>query len=405
MPASAHFGHVQEVFGESLGPVVGPLVREAEPPGSQLELVGILATPDYFRATNRSPLEMGVDPDRHWVVLLLLDIHWGELSDPDWNRSVLLTADGAPRPLLKSAVLQDSPHHRVAALEFARGTERPGALQLNLSGVEEGLEQTMAWSPVAAGPSPPALAQAMPFVAIIGGFLLYLSPCFLELTGVYVGLISGVVAEEMSSSADRRRMRRQATKVAALYVSGFALLYTTAGLVAGFGGQLMQGSFFDALSFPLRILAGGLLIFMGVRNMGLLPKKSGAPYPLPKGDTCTLGGSFLLGAGFGCLQCFRGSVVSGFLLFSWLGASPVNGALLLLSLSLAFGIPFLASAWMVGGAAHRFRDLSLVSHYAKTGSAVLLVFLGVLIFAYDQHPVLEFFGALGGAFHGLGVPL
>lgn len=130
----------------------------------------------------------------------------------------------------------------------------------------------------------PAVALALLFGA---GVLTSLTPCIYPMIPITAGIISG------TAGADAPRSRVIGLTLA--YVAGLALLYATAGLVAGLTGQLF-GTI--AASVWARLLLAALLAAFGLAMLDVIP--AAAPRRLVHWAGGLGGGSypavFLLGA-------------------------------------------------------------------------------------------------------------
>jgi thiol:disulfide interchange protein DsbD len=103
----------------------------------------------------------------------------------------------------------------------------------------------------------PAIALALLFGA---GVLTSLTPCIYPMIPITAGIISG------AAGADAPRLRVIGLTLA--YVAGLALLYATAGLVAGLTGQLF-GTI--AASVWARLLLAALLAAFGLAMLDVIP--------------------------------------------------------------------------------------------------------------------------------------
>ena len=208
-------------------------------------------------------------------------------------------------------------------------------------------------------------------IAAAAGAASFLSPCVLPLLPGYLSFVSGV-------SVDRLHVytRRVVTSTAA-FVVGFSLVFVSLGAGAGFVGDFLQ-----AHRRPLQIIAGLLLVGLGVVVTGLIP--SGAlqrerrllPFRPPQG----LVGAGITGVAFalGWTPCV-GPILASILTLAATGGSPIAGASLLLAYSLGLGVPFLLAGLFfvraVGALAWVKRHFAAV----KIASGVLLVAYGLLL--------------------------
>lgn len=400
--------------------ILAALVRDGEGEGL-VELQGIYAVPEYWHIQEIDPAKYELQPEKYETFLIMLNVHVGELPHPDWSKISTLTIDGTReyQPLPASGLIIDSPHHQTIALLFpktdpvgnptiTRDTKKLEVVIKDLEGLflqgEEVKDdvKTIRWSlPVAIPEGAPqvnsifALAVVIP---VFAGFFFYLSPCFLELTSVYVAMISGVRIKELREKKSNKVVRTKVLLSAMLFVGGFALIYTLAGAVAGFGGALLQGSLFQSISFPLRLGGGTFMVFLGLQSSGvtqrmgftrrILGLRTSPIFPRVA-NSCRTGGSFLVGLSFGCLQCFRGSIVAAMLFYAWALGSATQGAFMLLLLSLSFGIPFIAVAAVAGRSTFFERLAPRLVGVTSVATGVLLVVLGFATIVFDEHPLFD----------------
>ncbi|MBI4257422.1 MAG: hypothetical protein HY619_00560, partial [Thaumarchaeota archaeon] len=169
-------------------------------------------------------------------------------------------------------------------------------------------------------------------------------------------------------------------------------LYTTAGYIAGYGGEVLQNSFLNTISLPLRIGGGAFMIFLGLQSVGLVPRLIGvrtAPIFPRAGESCRIGGSFLVGLSFGCLQSFRASIVTIMLYYTWAIGSAIQGALILLTLSLSFGIPFILYAIFSDKYSFVSKLAPKMDLYMPKILAGFMLLIGTLMIIDAQHPILD----------------
>lgn len=402
---------------EELKPAIMDSLIKYDEKGGSIEISAIYAIDEYWHLQNLNPREYGLNPDKNHIFMLILNVHVGDLPGhgsplPEWEKITFLRVDESKEFSPTSVKLAvDSPHHQVVALEFPK-SQAGGAstiprdskrIELLVNGVESPNDiKLIRWSlPLtfskeasnALRPSGTVLLGSLgTFFPLLAGLLVYFSPCFMEMTSVYVAMISGIRVSELSEKKNDRRFRIRILGSAILFVAGFASIYTAAGAVAGYSGQIMQGSVFEALAFPLRMIGGSVLVYLGVQSSGLGPRIFGlrsSPLFPRVNASCRIGGSFLVGLTFGCLQCFRGSLVVAMLFFAWSIGSAGMGALMLLLLSLSFGIPFILIALVAGRTSFLARLAPRIGGYTRITTSVFLVATGVLTLFFDQHPILD----------------
>lgn len=418
---------VQTVSAHEIPAELKPAIMDSlikyDDSGGSIEVSSIWAIDEYWHMQNLDPSEYGLRPSDNHVFVLVLNVHVGNLPGygspyPEWDKITFLriVSDDGNRELAPSLVksLEESVHHQVIVFEFTKqqqgtasipnssnevtllikGLEGPGDIKamtyfLPLTFSKEAANALFP----ALGPlSGSAVGSLFTFFPLVAGLLVYFSPCFMEMTAVYLALISGVKVSELSEKKSNRGFRLRIVASALLFVAGFASIYTAAGLVAGYSGQIMQGSIFEKLSFPFRIIGGSILIYLGVQSSGYVPRILGLhSSPLfPKVNaSCRVGGSFAVGLTFGCLQCFRGSLVVAMLFFAWTLGSAGMGGFIMLLLALTFGIPFVLIALMAGRTSF-LEDLApRIARYAGLATSAFLILLGVSTLLFDNHPLLD----------------
>jgi cytochrome c-type biogenesis protein len=216
----------------------------------------------------------------------------------------------------------------------------------------------------------------LPLLAVFAGVLSFSSPCTLPLVPGYLGYMSGV-----SSS------RQRTLGAAALFVTGFALVFTALGAGAStLGGLLLDHRLL------LEQVAGALIVILGLFVLGLvrLPYLMREGRPLLEHVQPGPSGALLLGIAFafGWTPCV-GPVLGSILVLAGAQGTLTQGALLLLLYSLGLGIPFLVAALFLD----RFQAVSgwLRRHASAINASggILLVAMGVLVAVGRLNTVLS----------------
>lgn len=216
------------------------------------------------------------------------------------------------------------------------------------------------------------MSAAQLSLALVAGFVSFLTPCVLPLVPGYLSAVSAVEAERLGERASAPRVVRGSVP----FVAGFTLVFVSLGV----GAQLVGGGLL-ANQFLLEQVAGVVLVVLGLAFMGLLPwpeRLVGAGLlrgARSRGSRVALGGAFAV-----CAAPCIGPVLAAILLLAGAASTAPQAALLLAVYSLGVAIPFvLAGAVFTRtmGALRWLRD-----HYTaiQLASGGVMVALGLLLF-------------------------
>lgn len=210
-------------------------------------------------------------------------------------------------------------------------------------------------------------------VAFIAGVLSFLSPCVLPLVPSYLGFVTGMTLDDLSSGV----RRHTAMFHAFLFVTGFSLVFLALGASATTFGRLL----FQYQDWLARI--GGLLIvvfglhLLGVFRIGALMRERRVHLSQrPSGYF----GAVLAGMAFaaGWTPCI-GPVLGAVWTYAGTRETMTDGMLLLGAYSFGLAVPFLLAAYATGSflsASKRFR--SYMPLVERVSGAILIV-AGVLL--------------------------
>ena len=180
--------------------------------------------------------------------------------------------------------------------------------------------------------------------ALIAGLVSFLSPCVLPLVPPYLVFLAGTSLERFADKEPEPRVKRETVLAAALFVLGFATVFVALGASASVVGSLIR-----AYSGPLAIVAGVVIIVMGLHFLGLTPiallhhqKRLDVSKPVG------LWGAYVIGLAFafGWTPCI-GPILAAILAVAASEQTVARGAALLAVYSLGLGIPFMIAAFAI----------------------------------------------------------
>jgi cytochrome c-type biogenesis protein len=210
--------------------------------------------------------------------------------------------------------------------------------------------------------------------ALIAGIVSFLSPCVLPLVPPYLVYLAGTSLERFEAREAEPRVKRETVMAAALFVLGFSTVFVALGASASVLGGLVR-----AYAQPLSIVAGILIIVMGLHFLGLTPiawlyRQKRAQIVQPVG----LWGAYLMGLAFafGWTPCI-GPILAAILAVAASEQTVTKGASLLAVYSLGLGIPFIAAAFAVEPFAAFLARFKKYMHRVEQVMGALLVLTGI----------------------------
>jgi cytochrome c-type biogenesis protein len=232
--------------------------------------------------------------------------------------------------------------------------------------------------------------------ALIAGLVSFLSPCVLPLVPPYLVFLAGTSLERLADKEPEPRVKRETVLAALLFVLGFATVFVALGASASVVGSLIR-----AYSGPLAIVAGVVIIVMGLHFLGVTPiawlhRQKRLEVTKPVG----LWGAYVIGLAFafGWTPCI-GPILAAILAVAASEQTVAKGASLLAVYSLGLGIPFIIAAFAIEPFAAFLARFKNYLHRVEQAMGALLVLTGIafLTGSLNQMSVwlLEAFPALG----------
>jgi cytochrome c-type biogenesis protein len=217
-------------------------------------------------------------------------------------------------------------------------------------------------------------AQAGWIVAIVAGFLSFVSPCVLPLIPGYLSMISGLSAEQLEQRAGRQLARVLVSSV--LFAVGLGVVFTALGASAGLMGRWLGPRMAIVnVVFGLVVIVFGLFVLNLVklpslyrdRRLRLAPGRFG------------IWGAPLLGIAFGlgwtpCVGPWLASLYS-------IAANipPAQAAGLFAIYSASLGLCFVATGMLFAYALRAFAFFQRHYRAVEVVSGVLLIIIGLLL--------------------------
>ncbi len=238
-----------------------------------------------------------------------------------------------------------------------------------------------------------SIHQISLFAAFTAGFLSFISPCVLPLVPSYVSYITGLSVEQLASPETRHRFRGPIMANSLLFIGGFSCVFIAFGASATLVGQ-----FLVAYQDYLRRIGGVLIVFfglylLGVFNLNFLQREKRFHFSSrPAGYI----GSFVIGVAFAAAwtPCV-GPILGTILLYASTSDGLLDGVTLLTWYSLGLGLPFFATALGVDRFLAYFKQVRAYLWGVSALSGVLLVVVGVMVYANSLTMITSFLDRYG----------
>jgi len=220
------------------------------------------------------------------------------------------------------------------------------------------------------------IAEVTIGLAFLAGLASFLSPCVFSLVPAYIGYLGGRAAGGEATESNRFVTFTHGLA----FVLGFSLVFITLGVATSAFGRLL----FD-LRFILSKVGGIVVIIFGLHMIGVfriaLLEYDTRVQTMPDRKWGYLS-SALMGVFFsaGWAPCV-GPVLGAILTLALNGGSVSTGISLLSAYSAGLAIPFLVAALGLGWVSVTLRKYGKVMRYVEIVMGVVLVIIGVMLFA------------------------
>ena len=228
------------------------------------------------------------------------------------------------------------------------------------------------------------------FIAFGAGLISFLSPCVLPLIPGYISYISGSTLENLLKSKHVNLLP------IILFTLGFSVVFIIFGASATFLGKILLKN-----SFPLRIIAGLIIIIfslhiLGVFNINFLNYEK----RLDAEKSSNVFSSFLVGMAFafGWTPCI-GPILGSILILASTTESIYEGIMLLTFYSLGLAIPFILAGYAIQKFLLISKNIKQKTNIITKTGGVLLFLTGILIITNQLQAIgfylLEYIPFLG----------
>ena len=241
------------------------------------------------------------------------------------------------------------------------------------------------------------MTQSIPQISLLAAFsaglLSFVSPCVLPLVPSYISYITGLSVEQLTDASERNKFKSAIILNALLFIGGFSSVFIAFGASASFLGQILI-----TYQDHIRRIGGVMIIVFGLYLLGILNLnflKVEHRYQFRNRPAGYLG-SFLIGVAFaaGWTPCV-GPVLGTILLYASTTDSLWNGVVLLACYSLGLGLPLFLTALGVVRFLAYFKEVRAYLWGVSTVSGVLLIVVGIMIYANSLTMITSFLERYG----------
>lgn len=383
---------------------VSGILRRSAALSEHVDLLAIYATPEFFASMRQGGKGVPFSPENSLLFIVNEDTHMDALSYGPTPAVLRIDGRETYQPE-KAETLSYSIHHKVSVVSFPKRdpkgksivNDHTRSIELLVPKHEGSDSVVLRWELPITYPQGALRGQTIPLgtmLALAAGLLAtVLTPCLIQLVLYYLSTLTGFSVETLASETLAAGVRGRLLKIALGFVSGFAILFTGVGALAGLAGETLQGSdLWAGWTRPLAISAGVVIVLLGLWTAIRTKAPLVCRLPLAKfaqAKEASFFRSTLMGFSFavGCSTCFGGALIATLLLYVGTLGSAAQGALVLFLFSLGVGVPFLLAAALLS------KVLPLISRVEKAVPAVgltssfIMVVFGLLLISDNFHLV------------------
>lgn len=235
--------------------------------------------------------------------------------------------------------------------------------------------------------------------AFLAGLASFLTPCILPMVPFYLGYLAGSNINMLEAGNDSAITRRAVVNSIA-----FALGVITIFMLLGLSSSFL-GSLFGQYMGVLRIIAGGIIIllglhFLGVFRIGFLMQE--ARFQGPK-DASNIFGAYVIGLAFafGWTACV-GPILASILFVAASSGDTWRGVILLFAYGVGMTLPFVLAAIFVSPFMRFYKKFRNYFEVFEKVIGVLMIIFGILIMTNKMNYIANWMIQAFPAFQSMG---
>lgn len=209
------------------------------------------------------------------------------------------------------------------------------------------------------------------FIALLAGFISFLSPCIFPIIPSYIGYIGAATYD------DGFKKNKGALPLILAFIVGFTIVFSLMGIAFS-----TLGFAFKNYANIISKVSGILVIILGLNSIfnfiSILDYEKKASFQIKnKGFFSSLVLGMAFGAGWS--PCI-GPILASILFLAGNSTTLFSGIILLLFFSLGLGIPFLLSGLFISSFRERSKGIKKNLGKIKVASGILIILIGISIF-------------------------